>query len=867
MKKYLVLAVTAIMTIALVTGCGGAKGAKGGASGGDKGPIIDKILFEARTQEDIAIKDVATGRSDIFNYAVTGNVYKGLEDDVRSKLDPYAVTGSNYISLALNPYPNAAPYTGTFEGKKVFNPFAIREVRFALNNLLNRKQIIDEILSGSGVPQYTPVTPGQPNSSRFGLLASKLGFTASGNEELAVKEITAAMEKAAALPDNKGKLVKGDKFWTFEGKEIVIRFLIRVDDPSVRLPAGRYVADQIEKAGIKVERLEWDRTKCFDLYLGDDPKNLAWNMYSEAWSGGQTYAFWDGNVAQMYGPWYANMPGQNTADWWSYENADIDRLTSECVNGRVKDSDDYYTKLLEATDIGMREAVRIFLASTTVYTVANKERFNTPMVYGLGDGINKFSWYTADVKAEKDGTKVLRETAFSSRGALFISAWDPIGPDGASDTYSQAVIQALGDPETLASPVTGIPISMTAEWSGIKTDISFEGDKIIGKAQVPPEAVIYNAKTEKWDTGVVYVDLKGDASEFGYAAKTAKPEYGTAWTVANYNFKSSVWHHGRPVDQNDYRYANARPYELCIQRSKDDKIYEESYAGMINSNLPRVKGTVFNKDGSITVYGDANYPMDEASLAQLLCPTLLIQSSNYGTFIPWEIHEAIKSLVADGAASKTEYVFNANGDFTEIDLISQQCVADIKIKLEELLAKKFVPAPLAGFVTPEEAAKDYQLAIDFIVKHGHAWMSNGGFILDAYDPANNTAILVANRDPAYTFEKGYFTKLLATQFARIDGIKVPAYKKGSDLDVSVIVSEVAFPANTAKGASKANVRLSLIGDVETVYEAKMAKAGSYKVTIPAKDLDALKPGSYTLVVEGALGAEAGAVETSSVIIF
>jgi len=838
-----------------------------GLSAQVKGPIVDKILLDARTQEDIALKDVATAKTDIFNYTTSGNVYKALPDDIKAKLEPYAVTGSSYISLATNPYPNKAPYTGTVEGKVIFNPLAIREFRFALNFLINRKQIIDEILSGAGLPQYTPVTPGQPNSSRFGLLASKLGFTAGGKEDKALADMDAAMQKAAALPENQGKLVKNGQFWTYNGDPVTIKFLIRVDDPAVRLPEGRYIANQIEKAGIKVERLEWDRAKCFSLYLKDDPKNMSWGLYTEGWSGGQTYAFWETNIAQMYAPWYSNMPGQNNAGWWSYDNAEADQLTGDCVNGRVKNTEDYYQKLLKATDIGLNEAVRIFVASQTIYTCANKDRFNGRMVYGLGDGINKFSWYTADVKPDKNGQKILRETLFSSRGQLFISAWDPIGADGASDTYSQAATQALGEPEWIANPVTGIPMPMTVTWSKVKTDISFDGDKVVGKIKLPPDAVTWNAKTNKWESGTVYVDVKGDGSAYDYQKTTDKPENGVAWSVVTYKLKPNKWHDGRAIDMNDFRYAYARPYELCIQRSKDDKVYEESYASAINPNLPRIRGTVFNKDGTITVYGNVNYPMDENTVAQLMIPTLMIEASQYSTFVPWEIHEAMKSIVADGSASKTQYVFNSNGDFAEVDLISQQCVADIKAKLQELAAKKFVPASLVGFVTPDQAAKDYNLAIAFIEKHGHAYISNGGFILDSWDPKNNTAVLVANRDPSYPFAKGEFSKILASNFARIDGIKATPYKKGTDVKVAVTVANVAFPAATSTAAAKGNVKVTLVAGTETIYAAKMLKAGSFEATIPAKVLDNLKPGSYTLVIEATLGTEAGAVDTTNLIVF
>ena len=554
MRKTLIAAAITVSIALALAGCGGASTADGPVRG-NKGPIIDRILLSANTQQDIALKDVSEGKADIFNYTTDGAAFKALPDEVKAKLDPYALTGTSYISLYFNPYPNAAPYTGKVDGKTVFNPFAMREVRFAMNDIINRQKIIDEILAGAGAPMLSAVCPGQPNSTRYDLGAAKLGLTATGDEKKAIAAIDAAMQAAAALPENKGKLVKKGDFWQYGGKDVSIKFLIRVDDPSVRLPEGRYVADQIEKAGIKVERLEWDRVKCRQEWGKADPAKLSWNIYTEGWGGGSTNAFYESNITQMYAPWYANMPGGGTADFWNYQNAELDALTKDCINGRVKDTNEYYEKILKASDIGIKDSIRVWVAAQTVFTCANKANFNTRMVYGLGDGINKYSWMTADVKADKNGAKVLREVGFSSRGDLFMSSWDPIGPDGCSDTYSQAVIQAISDAEQMNSPTTGIPFPVRASWKDVKTDISFQGDQIIGNIALPATATLWNAVTEKWETGTVWLDLNGDGSAYGYAKTSDKPENAKAWSSATYTFKFGKWHDGREISIADYRYA------------------------------------------------------------------------------------------------------------------------------------------------------------------------------------------------------------------------------------------------------------------------------------------------------------------------
>jgi len=103
-----------------------------------------------------------------------------------------------------------------------------------------------------------------------------------------------------------------------------------------------------------------------------------------------------------------------------------DRLAQKSYNGWFLTSDEYWNDNLKATRLGLEEAVRIYLVSQMQYFVANKDRFNSRMLYGLGDGLNNWSIRSADVKPNDKDEKVLRVTQYSARGGLFMSAWDPL---------------------------------------------------------------------------------------------------------------------------------------------------------------------------------------------------------------------------------------------------------------------------------------------------------------------------------------------------------------------------------------------------------------------------------------------------------
>ena len=787
-----------------------------------KGPLVDKVLFNAKSQEDLGLMDVATGKSDLWNYGTAGAVLDRLPADVKAKLEVYSVAGASAMGLMLNPFPNRAPYLSDAatdaSGKVQFNPFAVQKIRFALNDLINRQTVVEEVLGGFGVPQYTPVTPTLPNSSRFDAVAAKLGLTATGNEARALADIQSALTEASALPELKGRLTKGNPWWTFDGQPVTLHFVIRADDPNARLPLGRYVADQLEKAGLKVERLEFDRTKASATVNKTDPRALQWSLYTEGLGSNETKAYWEMTMSYMYAPWASVMPGNNNPGWWNYQNAEIDRLTQTVVNGQIKNADEYWANLLAATNLGVKESVRVLVAAKTSSLVAAKDRFGARMAYGVGDGLDKWSLYTADVKPETSGAdsgkKVLRMTGFSARGALFMNAWDPVGTQGFGDTYSGAIIKPVSDLELETNPATGIPMAVRATWANLKSPAL--------PMSVPAAATTWDQAAGKW---------------LPVAAKV------TANSSATFTFRFGSWHHGRAVDQNDYRYALAFPYGIT----------DPGYVSGVKARLDRNKGFVFEKDGSITVYSDARFPVDQAQLAALMVPTLQVGAVNSGAVLPWEILEAVKA-VTEKSASGTVWSFATNGTSTEVDLLNPKLVADLKVQLKAYETAKYVPASLVGFVTPEQAVRDYQLTRAWLEEHGHGYISNGGFVLDQYEAANNTGVLTAFRDRSYPFESGSWVKALQTAYTRVDSISVADPTKGQSVKVTVAVSQVAYPSNTATPASSPQVTVSLmVGDKAVTVAAKATKVGTYEADLSAKVVDALASGAYVVVVESSLG--------------
>src|SRR6056297_3437749 len=583
-----------------------------------KGPYADKVYINVKMQEEIGLKDAAEGITDVFLYGVNAPTLYGMPDADLEKLEIYSISSGSW-SLPINPFPNEAPYQVEKGEEILFNPFAIREVRFALNFLIDRKYIVDEILGGAGFPMYCMATPGQPGTMKYNKVADEFGFTPEGDEEAAIADITMAMEKAAALPENEGRLVKGEEYWEFDGEPVTIGILVRVDDPNGRMREGAYVADQIEKAGIKAEELLWDRSKAITTAYYSNPADYEWNMYTEGWGAGATRRYWEHIVAQMYAPWYGYMPGGANPENWNYTNEELDGYTKDAYYGRFTTIDEYWEAALEGLRLGIKDALRIYVCAQEQFYVANSERFEQRFAYGLGDGINEWMYVTA-----KTDDKTLTTTQFSAKGALFMSAWDPIGNDGFSDVYSTLISNALVDASMFESPVSGKQTEQRAQYKDVETKVVREGEKIVGQIDVPANAIKYNPETDKWE---------------------AVGEGVSSQSKATYTFNYTNWHNGYPMSINDLYYYEAFVSEWATKSGDNDREYEAAYASSMIGGVEQTKGWVVNADGSITTYFDYNFPPSEARVASMGAPSYTASAAG-GTVcgVSWDVYEAIALL-------------------------------------------------------------------------------------------------------------------------------------------------------------------------------------------------------------------------------
>ena len=828
----------------------------------EKGPAADIVYIGIRTNEETGITDVAKGDLDIFLWSVGGAAFQDLPSDVLNNLE-LIKTASGYNDIEVNPvHDDDNPYLITVGEKKYFNPFAIRDIRYALNFLISRQYIVQNILQGSGQAMLGGIRPSTGANAYFEPVYKAMGITAVADIAKSQQLVENAMKKAADELAKQGyELKKGnDGFWYFNGEPVTLKFIIRIEDH--RKDLGLYVADLIERFwGFKVDRLLWDRRKASSTVYAGDPKNYQWNMYTAGWVSTVNIKWPDDYTAWWYASWYGWLPG---AVGWEMPREDLitvkelvdelggpetviekfqlkhyntpdklaelyDMTEEEITKMLVLGSVDFNGKKYEMEEgnvnqywdlqkismaLGVRDSQKVFLVETWEYFPVNKER-----VKAIARDVSSGLWTRWSIITAETPDKVVKIAEFSATGALFMSAFNPVG--GIDDVYSAVVWRVIYDYAMYTDLATGtyIPVRCT-----------YKVER--GPVKVPDDAVIYNSTLDKWVVA--------------HAGEEAKAKI-------TYDCKFGNWHDGHPMTMADIKYAAAFSWEWSTKDGDDDPYYDDKLASAAES-LAKIKGIEWVDEDTYVVYTDLTHPVADDVMANM---------NVFWASQPWQLLYAESELVAKGdeygASQKYSFSEEAEG-VAQLDLLVKDHVADLKKVLEALKNKKAVPAAIANDVSDPTAG--YDSIINWINSKGHAVISNGPFYLENYDPDKIFLELRAFRDPTYPFDLDYWKQRLILAKLELAGIEVPTrIFTGDDLKVTVKANMVEeYPETGTKPADKGFVFVEVKDEKgQTVFsgEAKLAKAGSFEVVIPGSETAKWEAGKYEVYVKG--GLEEGVV--------
>ncbi|CAN5718900.1 ABC transporter substrate-binding protein [soil metagenome] len=747
------------------------------ASGQDAkvGAATDVLTFSA-FNVDQAPLNIQNGDMDLYLFGLKTAGAQSLEgaDDVRLIHAP-----ASTLSLILNPAP---------ANEGAFNPFSVREIRFAMQYLIDRDFIANDIYQGRALPMLTNIS--QLDYDQLTIFPVVSAANIAYDPDVATQQIGAAMEAAGAT-------LQGDA-WTFNGSPVMVKIVTRVEDE--RRDIGDLVRSTLEGIGFQVQPIYQQFGPATLAVYASDPKTFQWHIYTEGWGRGAAVRYDDAGINQFAAPWLGNMPGWQEVGFWQYENETLDDLGQRLYRGEFASREERDALYQEMTGVALDESVRVWLV-----TALQSFPIRTEVEHLTEDIVSGPRNVFALRGAEIPGSNEIRV------GNLWVwterTTWNPVA--GFGDVYSSDVYKNMVDSPIINHPFTGLP-------NAFRADFAVETAGPDGTLEVPGDAVMWDAAQDVW-TPV------GDGV-------TAKSKVTFDYT----KYLQATWHHGPPITMADVIYPIAQGYEIAFD---DAKVQIETALGITARPLYETfRGYRFG-ESTVEVFVDY-WHFEEGYIGSYASP------SSVST--PWELLAAMDDVVFEkrqGAYSDT-----AAARFTVpwISLVTESDARLVLRSITQFRRENSVPAGYfevggASLVSEEEAIARYDACDAWFEATNLLMLANGPYQLTRYDPPAQFAQLDAFRPEGYPFTVEDFRFGTPPSIVIEPVAAVPV----------VLGDEISIPV-TVTGPGELTLQYTFVdpaaGAVLETSEAEAGADGSFVVTIDPAISATLFPGLYQVFV-------------------
>jgi peptide/nickel transport system substrate-binding protein len=776
------------------------------------GGWLDTVVVVEEPSSDSAVTRLNAGELDVYAYTIADSE---LFQTVKDSPDlVYTQSYGSYNELTLNP---CGP---VLTGTQTLNPFGDAKIREALNYLIDRNYIVQEIMGGLAVPKFFPITSGFPDYARYVDIVRQLEAKYAYDPAKAEEIITTEMESLGAT------MVDGK--WQYNGAPVTVIFLIRTEDE--RRDIGDYVSNQLENVGFTVDRQYKTSAEASPLWVYGNPCDGQWNLYTGGWITTAVDRDQGSNFLFFYSP----KSGYGFSPLWqNYKvTPEFDKVLTALNNNDFSTMDERRALFEEALPLAMQNSERVWLVDRKSFT---PRRADTEVVADLAGAIagSRLYPYTLRFANQVGGSLTM------AMPSILTDPWNPIA--GSNWIYDTAVQRAAADVAVMPDPYTGLYHPQRVESVDVVVQEGLPVAKTLDyvSLEFQPEIQVPDDAWVDWDaTNQVFLT----AADVYTQPTTAKSK--TTITYQSDLFQKVKWHDGSPLSVGDFV---MRAIMLFDQAKPDSAIYDESQVPNVENFLTHFKGLrITSEDPLVIEWYDDTYYLD----AELMVPNNVMGSGwpNYG------YGEAGWDAIAMGnlAEASKELAYSPDkADALKVDstnYIGGPSLEILKKYLDQAQADNLIPyAPtMSKYVTADEATARWANLEDWYGKWGHFWVGTGPYYLQGVFPVEGTVILKQNAnfpDPSDKWAV-FGPPMLAT--VELDGPSQVSIGSEATFDVFVTyegapyapadIDEVKYLVFDATGA------LALTGSAELVAD------GQYQVMLSADDTAKLAAGSDKLEV-------------------
>jgi peptide/nickel transport system substrate-binding protein len=774
------------------------------------GAWVDEVVFTKQDTAEAAASQLASGDLDIYAYTVAeAPVYESVK--ANDNLDTTPIVGSNN-SLMFNPV--------EFSNGKL-NPFVDRELREAMNYLVDRNYVVQEIYKGLAFPKYTPLTTVFPDYARYIDIARNLETKYAYDKDKADQIISARMEALGATREN-------DK-WTYNGEPVTLILLIRTEDN--RRAIGDYFANQLESIGFTVDRQYKTRTEASPIWGQSDPAEGLWHIYTAGNINTQVGRDEGTNFSAYYTPRAGPSP-----IYQSYTpSPEFDEAALALEGNQFSTLEERRQLFDTALRLSLEDSVRIWVVDEASFSPRVKKLSIASDLAGGAEG-SQIWGQTVRFEGQEGGSVRIAQPG------ILVDPWNPLS--GSNWIYDSMPQRGTSDNGVIADPFTGLswpqrmeraevvakeglPMSKTLDW----VDLSFQPE-----VQVPADTWI------DWDAANQKFITVGEKYPDGLTSNTRVTVY-----YPDDLFDTVTWHDGSPLSPADFVMNMIQVFD---QAKPESEIYDEATVPGTEGFQTHFKGVrVVSTDPLVIETYDDTYQLDAETLISNFGlypnPTWWPQYA-YGE-APW--HTIALGYLAEANKELAFSTDKAGALSVEwMNFISGPSLEILKKYLDQADGESFIPyaATLGQYITADQAKTRYDNLEKFYADHNHFWVNSGPFVLDKVFPVEDT--LTLKRYDAYGDNAGKWNRFGKPKTATVELDGAGQVQSGSEAVFDVYVENEGEPYPSAEIAEVKYLLSDAKGNLVNTGQAEALEDGHYQITLPADVTSKLEAGSNKLEV-------------------
>lgn len=768
------------------------------------GAWLDTVVVVEEPNADAGVTRLEAGDIDVYAFAISS---PAVAQRIRESSLKVATSYGSFNELTFNP--------ATFSNGKL-NPFVDPKIREAMNWLVDRDYIVQEIMGGLGVPKYVPI--GAASSDRAALAAEIRQIEAkyAYNKDKANEVITAQMEALGAT------MVDGK--WTFNGEPVEIIVLIRTEDE--RRQIGDYVSNELEGIGFTVTRDYKTSAEASPIWLGGEPTDGLFHVYTGGWVSTAISRDDGGNFLFYYTPsglprplWQAYTPTPELAD-----------LSQRLNDNNFTTLDERKSLFASALPLALEDSVRIWLLDRTSIAPYRPEVSVSSDLSGSIYGSALWP-FTARLNDQIGGSMTW------AMPSILTEAWNPIA--GSNWIYDQALIRATQDAAVYPDPATGLnwPQRLEKAEVFIKEGLPVGSTLDWAKLEFVPEITVPDDAWVDWDaTNQVFLT----ASEVYTQPVTANVKV-VSYYPADI-FDTVKWHDGSNFSIGDMIMFWILQFD---QAKPESAVYDEAQVPAFESFMATFRGVrIVSTNPPVIEYYTDQFGLDAENTVSSL--RALWPNYTQGTGA-W--HNVALGVMAEakGLAAFSPDKSAAN-EVETINYISGPTVEILNSELLSATAESTIPyAPTMGlYVTPEEAATRYNNLAEFFRRRGHFWIGTGPFFLQRAFPVEGTVILERNVEFPDSADKWARFSEPAIAVVEIDGPGQVSIGKEAAFDVYVTFQDK--PYAVADIQTVTYLVFDATGALVSTGSADAVEDGQWQVNLSADLTGKLAAGSDRLEI-------------------